>query len=270
MANWGTPKNIGFPINTRAHESALFISLDGKTAYLASDRTDFKEGNVSLFDDIERGTQTDIYTFDLYEAARPKPVTYVKARVFDAVTKKPLIANAKFSELEKGTLYASSYTDNNGEFLVCIPSGQDYALHISKSGYLFYSENFSLAKASNIEKPFTIEVYLQPIPKREKVDPVDVPKSEPVVLKNIFFATGSAELLPSSFPELERLHKLLSEHAELRIQINGHTDNVGSDNDNQVLSENRAKAVYQYLIDKGILKDRLVIQRFWRNIAHRQ
>jgi outer membrane protein OmpA-like peptidoglycan-associated protein len=67
-------------------------------------------------------------------------------------------------------------------------------------------------------------------------------------LKNIFFDFGKATLRPESFAELDRLSKLLEEFKTMRIEISGHTDNKGSDDINNKLSTNRAKAVVDYLV----------------------
>ena len=88
------------------------------------------------------------------------------------------------------------------------------------------------------------------------------PASKPVILKNVFFDTGSSTLRATSFIELNKLRDLLTENATIRIQLNGHTDNVGSDSDNLSLSENRAKAVYIYLMENGIDASRLAYKGF--------
>ena len=134
-----------------------------------------------------------------------------------------------------------------------LPIGEDYALNVSKPGYLFHSENFALAEAGRLAKPFLLEIELIPISEPT----ADAPTPKPVILKNVFFETGSAALLPKSTSELIRLKDLLEENPNLTIRINGHTDNVGSEEDNQLLSENRAKAVYDFLVEKGIDKERL-------------
>ncbi|HHH50658.1 MAG TPA: OmpA family protein, partial [Saprospiraceae bacterium] len=131
--------------------------------------------------------------------------------------------------------------------------------------YLFYSENFSLAKVKAFDKAFTLEIYLQPIPEKtiasNSTSPI-INKAKPIILKNVFFDTGSAELRSISFIELDKLYKLLIDNPKLAIQINGHTDNVGADKDNLVLSNGRAKSVYDYLIQKGINPTRLSFKGF--------
>lgn len=249
---WGTPINIGYPINSKSDEGLLVVSLDGKTAYFASNR----QGLQPTLN--ERGQPSyDLYEFDLYPEARPAPVTYVKAVVRDAITSAPLQAEVEFSDLFDGKIFSSATTDKNGQFLVVLPIGRNYALNVSKAKYLFFSEFFELKEAASAENPFLLEIGLQPIP-----EPMAVEAARPIVLKNVFFASGSASLLPESIAELERLRALLLDNPTLRIQINGHTDSVGSDADNQVLSENRAKAVYTYLLENGIGEERLRFKGF--------
>lgn len=252
--SWGTPQNLGHPINTKENEGALIVSLDGTTAYYAAEKSKIgDQTNSSLAVDI------DIYSFELYPEARPKPVTYVKAKVIDAETKEPLTAEVEFTDLGNVQQYASSVTDEDGTFLVCLPLGKNYALNVFKKDYLFHSENFALRDTSqSLTEPFLLEIELTPI--REEFSEAD--NRKPIILKNVFFETGSAQLMEASTNELDRLTQLLEEQDQLKIQINGHTDNIGSDKDNLDLSERRAKAVYTYLIDKGISTDRLSFKGF--------
>ncbi len=255
--SWGKPQNMGYPINTDANEGALIVSLDGRTAYFASDKD---PGTGQPHRDARGRKTTDIYAFELYPEARPQPVTYVKARVLDAATGNPLAARVEFFDLASEKSYASTLTGDAGEFLVCLPLGRDYALNVNRPHYLFHSENFALAGQTTLADPFLLEVELIPIP--DAATTAAEEKSRPVVLRNVFFETGSAALKPVSRVELDRLAQLLTENPKMKIQINGHTDNVGSETDNQLLSENRAKAVYEYLLGQGIAAGRLRYKGF--------
>ena len=247
--SWGEPINIGYPINTANQEGSFIVSADGKTAYFATDRLNKDKNN----------NRNDIYSFELYEEARPQPVTYVKAKIIDAKTKKPLGANLDITDLNGQKSYYHEVVDEQGIFLVPLPIGKQYALNVNKEGYLFHSENFALEKSSTSTDPFLMIIPLQKIP--PKIAPSSVVKEEvisaPVVLKNVFFETASADLKSISKIELDRLYDLLNEQTELRIQLNGHTDNVGNDEDNMALSEARAKAVFNYLVSKGISSNRM-------------
>ena len=139
-----------------------------------------------------------------------------------------------------------TYSDEiNGEYLVCIPAGKLYALNVSRKKYLFHSESFSL-KDYKETKPYNIDVKLKPIK-----------QGSAVVLKNIFFETASFELKTWSRTELDKLTAFLMENISVKIEISGHTDNQGGEEYNQKLSENRAKSVYEYLLNNSIDKTRL-------------
>lgn len=246
---WGTPQNLGYPINTKANEGAMIVSTDGTSAYFASDRT-FGKNNG---DAPAPKANLDLYSFDLYPEARPLPVTYVKATVRDGQNHRLLSgAKAEFVDLGTGKPFASSLTNENGTFLVCLPAGRDYALNVSQSKYLFFSENINLAEVSTASKPFLMSIELSPVP--EATTEVNM---QPVILRNVFFDSGSDRLRPESYSELNRLKALLDENPGLKIRINGHTDNVGSDSENLNLSTQRAKAVFDYLIQQGVNAGRL-------------
>ena len=120
---------------------------------------------------------------------------------------------------------------------------------VSADGYIMYSANLEPDTSSRRE----LDIKMIPITNaQEKV----------IVLQNIFFETGSAELLPTSDPELNKLLWTLRKNTEMKIEIRGHTDNEGDDKSNQVLSEARAKAVYQYLLGRGIDAGRLSYKGF--------
>jgi outer membrane protein OmpA-like peptidoglycan-associated protein len=253
--NWGKPINMGVPINTKTDEGLLVVSLRGDQAYYASDRAT-AEGTATP------GTiNYDIYEFELYPEARPQPVTYVQARVFHAETKEPLTAFTEFVNLSKNIVWTASETAPDGTFLAVLPIGADYALNVSKEGFLFHSEHFGLDSIRSRTEPFLLDIYLQPIPEGGATE-----TSKPIILKNVFFETGSAALRDESQTELNYLVRLLESNPQLNIQINGHTDNVGSVEDNKTLSTNRAKAVYEYLIENGISEDRLAFKGFGESV----
>ncbi|SCC11446.1 Outer membrane protein OmpA [Chitinophaga costaii] len=229
---WGPAVNLGFPINTIDEDASLFVAADGKTAFFASDRSD------------SRGA-LDIYSFELYPAARPLQTLYVTGFVYDVKSNAHLQATLDLIDLQTGLVIASVKSDADGHYLVPLPVGKDYAFNVNKPGYLFYSGNFSL-KTTIGDTPTTQNIPLQPI----ATDAV-------TILHNIFFDNKAYALEPGSLPELDRLVQLLQDNPGLHIEISGHTDNVGSDKDNQLLSENRAKAVVNYLQQKGIAATRL-------------
>jgi outer membrane protein OmpA-like peptidoglycan-associated protein len=141
-------------------------------------------------------------------------------------------------------------TDEEGNYLITLPVGKDYAFNVNRKGYLFYSENFFL-KTSGNDTTYTINIPLIPI---------EVNAS--VVLKNVFFDVNKAELKPESMIELDKVVQLLKENPTIKIEIDGHTDNVGKPADNLTLSNNRAKAVINYFLYKGVAADRLSSKGF--------
>lgn len=235
---FSNPVNLGYPINTVADENTIFVAASGETAYYVSDR---KEGLGGL----------DLYSFTLHKDARPLRVTYTKGVVYDAVSKKKLNARFELIDLETKQVVVQSFSNSeSGSFLVCLPVNRNYALNVSRDGYLFYSENFSL-KERNDFKPVVLDVMLQPVEIGNKV-----------VLKNIFFATAKFELEEQSKAELDKLVAFLKSNPKVKIEISGHTDNVGNRESNILLSENRAKSVSAYLLLQGIPAVRLTYKGF--------
>jgi outer membrane protein OmpA-like peptidoglycan-associated protein len=232
--NWGKPENLGYPINTFKDESGLIVNSKGEYAYFSSDR----EGTAGC---------EDIYMFELPKSAQPVQVTYMKGKVFNKRTTKPLSASFELIDLETGTVVAASMSDPvSGEFLVCIPVNKNYALNVSSPGYLFYSETFQLKASEDPWKPVRMDVPMQPIEPGVTVD-----------LKNVFFETGKFDLRPESKAELDKLIAFLTANPNIRAELSGHTDNVGSPTANLTLSQNRAKAVVDYLVAGGIDASRL-------------
>ncbi len=258
--SWGKAVNMGYPINGPGSEGALFVAPDGRTAFFAGTGAEGDPAEASSFDS-ERGRRTtDIYTFQLPEEARAHPATYAKIAVYDKETGSPLRAVVGIRDLKKKGRYVwRAQADSEGEMLCLLPLGSDYSLEIYQSGYLFYSDHFALSEVHSLAEPFYLSVGLIPLPKEE-----DLAKAveEPVVLRNVFFDSGSAELREESHYELDRLARLLKENYQLEIEIRGHTDEVGTEADNLDLSRRRAKAVLDYLVAKGIDPSRLSSRGF--------
>ncbi len=230
---WTKPLNLGYPINTYKEELAMIVNARGELGIYASNRKD--------------AMGIDLYTFKLYDKIRPKPVTYVKGIVYDKETKKKLVSKIELIDIDKDKIIVKSYSNKKtGEFITCLLKNKNYALNVSKTGYLFYSENFSLKNIKNSSKPFILNVPLQAIKIGSRV-----------ILKNIFFETDSYILKQKSEAELKKLIRFLFLNRKIKIEIGGHTDNVGSKEYNIKLSNNRARAVIQYLIKHKIPKERL-------------
>jgi outer membrane protein OmpA-like peptidoglycan-associated protein/Tol biopolymer transport system component len=231
---FSNPINLGYPINTFNEEIGLTVSADGNDGLFSSNMTGGGFGDL------------DIYHFKLPEAVKPLPVTYVKGTVKDKDSKALLSANVLVVDLKTNTAVFNDFTsEETGDFLAVMPLGSDYAFNADVPGYLFNSQRFEL-KENKSNKPFEIEILLE----RIKV-------GSNVTLNNIFFETNRYELLPSSMIELTILTSLLQSNPTIEIEIQGYTDNVGEDKLNERLSENRAKAVYNYLLKEGITAKRI-------------
>jgi outer membrane protein OmpA-like peptidoglycan-associated protein len=235
--HWGKPENLGYPINTVDDEATLFVTSDGTTAYYASDRSDSK-GSL------------DLYSFTLREDIRPVKTLWVKGKVFDAKTKKGLPSAVELKDVATGQRSSKVQTDEDGDYLITLPIGKDYAFNVNRKGYLIYSENFPLSSKPS-DSVYQVDIPLQPIEVNANV-----------VLKNIFFETGKFDLKKESEAELDNLVELLKENNTMVIQINGYTDNVGKPADNLALSNNRSKSVVAYLVRKGIEPARLLSKGF--------
>jgi outer membrane protein OmpA-like peptidoglycan-associated protein/Tol biopolymer transport system component len=237
---WGKPVNLGYPINTWNDENSLLVSSSGDVAFFASDR----EGG---FGDL------DLYSFPLPESLRPAKTTYMKGVVYDVTDKGKLEAKFELIDLATGEQVVQSWSNpGNGEFLVTIPVNRDYALNVQKGGYIFYSKNFTLTDAGD-GKPFLMDVPMVPI---------SMAANEGVTLENVFFDVDKATLKPESKVELDKLVEYLKRNAGLHIELHGHTDSDGDDKHNLTLSDNRAKAVLEYLVAGGIARERLSAKGF--------
>lgn len=226
---WSEPINIGYPINTHNDESYFIVGASGKTAIFASDQ-------------LNGFGKFDLYSFELPVEVRPRPVSYIKGTIADKTNLKKLHAEFELFDVKTGLLVVKSFSDEvDGSFLLSLPTASVYALNVSKKGYLFYSRNFELADSITIGEPKQLDILLQPIS-----------EGEIVVLRNIFFDFDSFNLKDESLVELTKLIKLLKENPNMHIEIRGHTDNKGSIEYNRVLSDNRARTVYNFLIENGI------------------
>ncbi len=231
--SWGRPENMGYPINTFNEETGLIVTPDG---------------NLGLFSSSLKGGygDMDIYQFEMPVSKRPLPITYVKGIVKDKETGAYLTAQVQVMNVgNKQSMYNDHTSIDNGSFLAVMPIGGDYAFNVSSDGYLFYSAHYEL-KTSSPNKPIIIEISLEKL----KV-------GSNVILRNIFFNTNEYVILPTSLIELATLRELLENNLSMNIEIQGHTDNIGNELQNEKLSLNRAKAVYDYLIANNISSKRM-------------
>jgi len=234
---WSQAVNLGYPINTIENEGSLVVAADGKTAYYASDRSDSRGG-------------LDIYSFELRNDVRPAKTLWVKGKVFDKKTSKGLPSAVELTDLSTQEVLSRVQTDETGSYLITLPVGKDYAFNVNRKGYLFFSENFSLSHKIP-DSTYNIDIPLQALE-----------ANAAIILRNIFFDVNRYDLQPASTSELDKVVMLLKENPTLKIQISGHTDNVGKPADNLKLSNDRAQSVVKYIVTKGIDIKRLSFRGF--------
>ena len=237
---WSKPVNLGYPINSSDDENSLLVSSSGEIAFFASNRP----GGYG---------ELDLYSFPLDESIRPVYTTYMKGLVYDSLTKAKLEARFELVDLETGKLVQVTASNEKGEFFLNIATNKQYALTVNKKTYTFYSKNFSFGDdGTPKDKVFLMNVPMIPITNTTITTP----------LKNVFFDTDKSDLKAKSFVELNKLVDFLNANATIKIELHGHTDNEGDDAHNLTLSDDRAKSVMNYLISKGISKERLKAKGF--------
>lgn len=260
---WSEPENLGYPINTTEDDVFFTITADGRFGYYSSGR-EGGQGSHDLYRIIFLGEEKKvvnnsednliaIFTMPISEVViEPKvavitsQVTLLKGIITDEATQDPLKAQIDIVDLSNNEVISTLESNSRtGRYLISLPSGKNYSITVRCDGYLFHSENMNVPAATGFQEIMK-DISLKKVAVGSKV-----------VLKNIFFDTGKSVLRKESATELDRLVNLLTEMPKLTIEISGHTDNVGSAASNKKLSTDRAKAVVDYLIKKGIDSKRL-------------
>lgn len=231
-------KNIGYPINTENDEMGFIVSIDGKYGYFSSNN--IKNESIGGM---------DFYYFSLYNEAKPEEVILVKGNLKSDDTTKPIKATVQIKSMESKHITFIP-VDEDGDYVASLLKNEDYLLTI-KGEDIVYQSTYVAAKDSITAPVIKLEMEVQPI---------EVGKH--YRLHNIYFAFNSADILANSHKVLDEFIVFLNDHPTLQIGIEGHTDNVGSDEFNLILSENRAKAVYNYLVNNGIDANRLQYKGF--------
>ena len=231
QSKWLKPENLGYPLNTFEDQVALFITADGKKAYYSLER-----------DQEDKYRRAKIVEIEVPESlqAKFKATSFLKGVVYDATTKQKLQADIELISLKNNELLGKISSDfQTGTYISVLASGGDYAVFVSKKGYFFKSLNFDFSDKIGLDK--ILDIPLEPIKKEAKE-----------ILNNIFFDTAKWDLKSESTVELDKLVALLKSNPDLPIEISGHTDDVGKDADNLLLSQKRARSVVDYLAQKGV------------------
>ncbi len=234
---WVKPKNIGYPINTVADEVGLFVSTDGKTAYFCSNKYKGPGG-------------WDLYSFSLYDKAKPEKVLLIKGVVKNKGTDEFLNANVELKNAKTKQITYIPIDSTTGKYIVIVPFKDDYILTVKKEG--FVKDTKYISKQDSIfEEPAEINF-----------DVKELKVGETYKINDIYYETNSFELTEESKTVLNEFIEFLKENSRVNISIHGHTDNVGNDADNLLLSENRSKSVYNYMIQNEIDPKRLSYKGF--------
>ncbi|BDD09005.1 cell envelope biogenesis protein OmpA [Fulvitalea axinellae] len=230
--SWGGAKHMGYPINNHRDQISLFVSTDGSKGYYSEDEK--KEGQLYSY----------MYEFDIPERLRIKNrVNYVKGLVLDDKTDEPLFATIDLMDINADSLVARVNSDSiNGDYSFVLTQGREYGLFAVAEGYLFKTLSFDYV-ASQDTVPIKMDIRLSPVEENLEAR-----------LSNVFFETNSYEIKKKSETELTKVARFLRSNPGMIVEIQGHTDNVGGDQDNLRLSWKRAESVYNALVSFGVEK----------------
>lgn len=239
--NWSEPINLGPAINTSGWDGYYTIPAAGDYAYFVS--TINSLGNE------------DIFKIELEEALKPTPVVLISGRVYSSKDSVSLSSKISYEDLvtgeEVGVVRSNPLT---GEYKIILPAGKNYGFAANTKGFIAINENLDLTK---IDSYTEIQTDLTMVP---------IEVGQKVRLNNIFFEFAKFDLLPQSYLELNRVIELLKSNPNMQIEIQGHTDNIGKNERNLLMSKNRAEAVYNYIVSQGIDKSRLVAKGYGKEI----
>jgi outer membrane protein OmpA-like peptidoglycan-associated protein/tetratricopeptide (TPR) repeat protein len=253
---WTEPENIGFPINTPDDDMFFMLTPDEKFGYYAANR-DSGYGDKDIYEIIFLGKEKPIFQDsddDLIACIKAPvseaeienkvniktvPLSSIKGLVTDSYSTKPIPgATIELVDNISGKVVNTVTTGADGNYSMTLPKGNNFAFSAGAPDYFFFSDNFVIKDTST---HMTKDVQLQPMGIGAKI-----------VLNNVFFDTGKSNLKPESYTELNRLIAILTQYPKLVVEISGHTDNVGSDANNQKLSQKRAQAVVDYIVSQGV------------------
>ncbi|MEQ6121874.1 OmpA family protein [Reichenbachiella sp. MALMAid0571] len=227
---WSEPTNLGYPLNDRYDQVSLYISSGGEKGYYTIERV------------VNGEWRSVLHSFDVPPQFRVKRRSvFTIGHVIDKGTRKFLGADIKIFDQSNSELISKVKSDAvTGEYTIVLTEGNEYGLYVEKRGYLFADYSFNVNKIENFNSD-NLEIELQSI--KEGVS---------MVLNNIYFEFDSFELKKESYSELQTVYEFLKANRNVSIEIQGYTDDKGTKQYNEALSENRAKSVYQYLLDKKV------------------
>jgi outer membrane protein OmpA-like peptidoglycan-associated protein len=265
--SWSDPENLGYPLNTPDDEVFYITDRTGSHGYYSAIR-EGGSGSRDICKVVFLGSEKELVlmTEDQLVAGPDPGLTgflmipelkdldnslMLYGSVIDTTGGvKPIVAKMEFYEPSTGERKAFVVSDTTGSYSVSLPEPQAYAIEINASGYLYYLDILDYSNMSGDEK----------IPQDFFLKKVEV--GTKMVLDHVFFETGKAILRPESEDALNQVLRFLENNPSMRLEISGHTDNTGSLRINQKLSRDRAGAVVNYLVGKGIPQEMLEVKGY--------
>lgn len=235
---WTEPVNLGPTINTPFDDRMSSVPATGDIIYISRPTT-------------ESGEKYRIRSTSIPEKMRQSSVVTVEGIVQETENDK-IITNAEIrvTNIEDGFTHVTNSNRHDGKYFFILRKGKKYDVSVQKKGYTFYSEKFDLRKLEKSNAVYR-SIKLSPIVTGTRM-----------ILRNLYFEYRSDRILSEADQELQRLLALMKKNPEMRIEISGHTDNVGSSRYNKRLSQKRATAVKKYLTEKGIDKNRMTAKGY--------
>lgn len=225
--SWSTPENLGPTINSREWDAYYVIPASGEYVYF---------GSVS-----NSIGQSDLVRVPLPKQVRPQAVALMSGRVINSKTNEPMEATIRYETLPDGAEVGIARTDpSTGSYAIALPAGKEYAFRAEAPGFLGVGSSIDLK---------LLDTYAE---KQQDLSMVPMEMGSVIALQNIFFDFAQHELRAESFPELDRLADLMKVYPALEIEIEGHTDFVGTFWANVKLSEARVGSVINFLAQRGI------------------
>lgn len=261
---WSDPENLGYPINTPDDDVYFVASADGKRAYYSSVREDgmgytdiymivIPEGLKDTEPIVAAADTTSTKPVEPQEPVEKDPVTvpekpaatmplHYVVSVVDAESQSPLNARVRLQGLRDNVIVASTPAgDGVTDFTIAGPQEKQYRLSVELDGYVFVNETVTLPGAGTEPRTINRTVALRKLA-------VGVSG----VLRNIYFDFDKWSFKSESYNELNKLERMMQQNPNIRVEISGHTDNIGTKTYNMYLSRKRAEAVKDFLTGKGI------------------
>ncbi len=274
---WGKPQNLGYKVNSSYRESTPFLSDDNKILFFASNRKGpgsgmdlymierkddtwkkwkrprrfiapinsnsddsqpfFNAATGYLYFTSKRAGSSDIFRAKISPPNPPNVL--VRGRILNSKTKK--VMTGKVLSGPQLATYKNLYVSDDGTFEIMVPKGVSFSLSANKLGYAGKEETVFFKKSDVYFKPHQLDLY---------INPDELIVGEKIELEKIYFAQSKALVLEKSFPALNQLAEMMKENENLRIKVEGHTDNQGDKRLLIKLSKDRAKAIKAYLVGK--------------------